>query len=208
VNILFFGASITQGFWDTKGGFVARIRRKLDKKAIAENRMQESPFVYNLGFSGQKTGDILQRIDVELRSISLLGDSVIIFNVGTNDSQLSKTRSVYSPEQYGENLKKLHKIASNYASDVFFMEILPCDERLTVPVPWADSIYTNDRINQFNAILRDFCKENGLRLIKVSERFRAENEKRQFLIDGLHPNDAGHKFLAEWVRADLMGVIE
>lgn len=62
MRVLVFGDSITQGFWDLDGGWVARLRRTYDKQMI-EGVNDDPPSLFNLGVSGDSSDDIVTRFD-------------------------------------------------------------------------------------------------------------------------------------------------
>lgn len=82
-----FGHSITQGFWDTEGGWVQRLRKFLDEKSLKQP--EEYYFeVYNLGVSGNDSRQLLDRFDDELEARLFDEDeTLIIFQIGANDIQ-------------------------------------------------------------------------------------------------------------------------
>ncbi|MDP3998378.1 MAG: hypothetical protein Q8P89_02085 [bacterium] len=67
IHILAFGTSTTYGAWDIEGGWVQRLRRFLDEKIITAN-YEHDYFVYNLGVSGDKSADILERFETETKA--------------------------------------------------------------------------------------------------------------------------------------------
>ena len=87
-QILIYGDSITYGAWDTEqGGWVARLRKFLDNKADEDEKYYY--LVYNLGISGNNSTDILSRFEFEAKQrVREEGETIIIFALGTNDSQL------------------------------------------------------------------------------------------------------------------------
>src|SRR3989338_9595652 len=105
VQILIFGDSITYGAWDIEGGWVQRLRKYLDKKVINSN-YEEYYITYNLGISGDISGDIIKRFKKETED--RLNDKehnesvIFIFAIGTNDCLfINKTKKLNcSKEKY------------------------------------------------------------------------------------------------------------
>ncbi|MCL2451716.1 GDSL-type esterase/lipase family protein [Candidatus Saccharibacteria bacterium] len=214
MNIIFVGASITQGFWDTGGGWVARITRTFMKRAVDTKTFYGAgspPVAFNLGISGDNAERILGRLDTELAArVDGRGD-VVVFSFGVNDSQARGGKFTSSPKKFLADLTRIFEITKNYVDNVFFANILPCDEKLVQPVAWNDSIYYyNDRIDDFNQVLEEFCRGggSGLKVIDIATPFKKALEQRELLMDGLHPNDAGHELIAEVVLERLWEVIE
>ncbi len=64
MRVLVFGDSIAQGFWDTEGGWVARlIREYLTLKGLNLNTSQ--PDLFNLAVDGDTTDKIVYRFHAE-----------------------------------------------------------------------------------------------------------------------------------------------
>jgi lysophospholipase L1-like esterase len=157
MNIIVVGASIAQGFWDTEGGWVARITKKFMKQAI-DTRDYDVPRIFNLGVSGDNAKRILKRLGTELSARVDGREDIVLFSFATNDSCRRDGKYATSPEEFAEDLAQIHKIASEHVDNVAFCNILPCDEKLTQPVAWNDSVYYyNDRIDQFNAVIKECC---------------------------------------------------
>jgi lysophospholipase L1-like esterase len=86
-QILVFGDSNTWGAWDReKGGWVNRLRLFLDREG-------DDVFLYNLGISDNTTQDVLGRFEFETKQrMKEDPDLVIIFDIGSNDSQFLTPR--------------------------------------------------------------------------------------------------------------------
>ena len=67
-RILVFGYSIAQGYWDIEGGWVQRLRRYLDKKALESKDLLPSWSIFNLGISGETIDHLLDRFDSEVKA--------------------------------------------------------------------------------------------------------------------------------------------
>ncbi|MCL2869779.1 GDSL-type esterase/lipase family protein [Candidatus Saccharibacteria bacterium] len=208
-DVLAFGDSITQGYWDVEGGWLARIRRKFDQAAIDNNTMQASPLFYNFAVAAVISDDILPGFEAEARIVINKWPSIVIFGIGINDSRIFNGQPVSTPIHFKENLEKLHTLAKKYTNNIIFMGLTPCDERRTTLVPWGDHVYTNARIQEFDNVIKGVCTEQQAIYIDVMESF-IENGKINagLLIDGLHPNDAGRELMAKAVMAKLAEILK
>jgi hypothetical protein len=65
MRVLVFGDSITQGYWDTDGGWVDRIRRHFDTIQATDLQDNDEPTIFNLGISADNSRNILERIETE-----------------------------------------------------------------------------------------------------------------------------------------------
>ncbi len=209
MRILVFGDSIAQGYWDTEyGGWVQRLRRQYDQKQV-QNFSLEQPLIFNLGISGDTTEVIAKRLTIETGARRWFDDPIlIVIATGLNDSQIKGSQPLTTPELYKSYLQQIISETRQYTDSILFIGLTACDESRTKPVSWGDYTFTNDRILKFERILRDFCQENELPVVKVFEKFQDKNIKKNLLTDGLHPNAAGHQLIAELVKPELDKLIQ
>ena len=198
--ILFiFGDSITQGYWDDKGGWADRVKASVLAKDIAHG-FSSYHGVHNLGIDGNTTRQVIDRFEHEMQARLWPGsDYGVIFSVGTNDTVFRAQGDFDStPERYREELAILSQQARKLTPRVAFLNLCPVDEALTNPLPNSSTgkCYTNERIDKFNEALRDFCETNGLTLIDIHSQFTQHDN---ILADGLHPNSDGHQIIVESV---------
>lgn len=199
-----FGASVTQGFWDTEGGWVQRLRKHYDEMQV-KDWSNERPTIFNLGVSGDGTAEILARIENETRARQTERGLAFIFSVGINDSFVRGNGDInITPEQYAENYKKIISIAEQFSSKIMILGLQYCDESKTRPVAWADIHYTNERIKTFDSEAKKLAQEHDIPYIDIFEAFQNRLEAGEDIYqDGLHPNNEGHKLIFELVRPAL-----
>jgi len=204
-HILVFGTSITYGAWDSEGGWVARLRKFLDKKTISSN-YKNYGLIYNLGVDGDKTEDVLKRFEPETKARLEPGnETIVIFHVGINDiifnDKLNSTE--VSPEQFGKNLKLLLDKAKIYSKKIILVSYMPVDKRVD-PIPWSPGrSYKNEFLGEFDKIMASVSKNEGAHFIEVFKKF-IDSDYSSLLADGVHMNDKGHKKLYELVRDYLL----
>jgi lysophospholipase L1-like esterase len=200
-RILCFGDSITYGAWDSGGGWVARIRKRIDKICI-DSDLQSFILTYNLGVSSDTTDRLLARFDSEIESHSKeRGDNLIIISIGTNDS-MTDTSGVHPVElpQFEENIRSLVKKAKTSALGVIFLGNLPVDESKTQPFRDQPEInLTNANIKLYDHATQKICQEMEVKFIPVFNEAIATKYRELLFSDGLHPNENGHAFLADKV---------
>lgn len=203
-QILVFGASIAQGYWDIEGGWVQKLRKFVDKKFVLNKGSKT--LVFNLGISGNTTSDLLSRFESEIKPRLLHKDTIIIFSVGLNDSQyFEKTKKFRTSNfQFRINLQRLFDIAKRFTSKILFVGINPVDETKTNPIPWDPlKNHKNIYIKKCNQIIKTVCKEKQIYFIDLFERFEKMDYKK-LLFDGTHPNSAGHQKIFEIVKEVLI----
>jgi len=206
-KILVFGDSIVYGAWDREkeGGWVHRLRKFFDEKHFIKPDFEYS--VYNLGVSGNTTGELLERFEFETKQRVEEGEEmIIIFQIGINDSQfvISQNGLRTLPEKFRENIKELISSAKKFSSKVIFIGLTPVDEEKTIPIPWnPDKIYKNENIKRNNDIIKSVYRENNIYFIEVFDKW-INSDYKNLLEDGLHPNSEGHKKIFETVKDFLI----
>jgi lysophospholipase L1-like esterase len=201
MNLFIFGDSIVHGYWDSDGGWADKVKAYALDEDIKEN-FKYYHGVYNLGIDGNTAQQIIDRFDNEAKARFWPDTEYgFIFAVGVNDTvHRNNIGYVSTPKLYGERIQKLHKLASEYSSNITFVNLLPVNEELTNPVPFSSTgkCYTNQRIEVFNNKLKEVCGHNNASLIDVHSSFMSRDYKK-LLADGLHPNSDGHKLIYDAV---------
>ncbi len=205
-HIFVFGTSTTYGAWDPEGGWVQRLRKFIDQKIIDSN-FQLDHLVYNLGVSGDKSRDILKRLEseTEARLGHWAGEIIFLFHFGVNDCIYNEKLGGLEipPEEFKENCVKLISLARKYSSKIVFIGSMPVDNRVN-PMPWSPGrAYKNEYVAQFNRIMESVAKENGIDFVEIYERFIKENYS-SLLADGIHMTIEGHVKIFEIVKDFLI----
>lgn len=188
--------SIAWGAHDLeRGGWITRFRDYFEARNKDIN-------VYDLSVSGDTTTDLLNRLEVEVKSRE---PNIVIFAIGINDAQsvsgVNSTR--ISVDEFKNNLKKIHSTAHKFANEIIFIGFTSVDESKTRPVSWNISAsYTNENIKYFDTEIKKFCKENNARFISMDGVINIID-----LDDGLHPNTEGHKKMFDKIRPEIETVI-
>lgn len=194
MNILFFGDSITWGAWDKEGGWVARIKKFVDEKII-DSDFNYYHDIYNIGISGDKTTDLLERFDSEAKKrIDENNETVIIFAVGVNDSQFVENEGNRTPiEKFGINLKSLINKARKFSNKIVFVGLFPVDDAKLTPTSWEPTkSYKLEYVKEYNKVIEEVCAKENIDFIDIYNEFFGKDYKN-LLIDGLHPTTEGHK---------------
>ncbi len=202
-NILIFGDSITQGFWDIEGGWVSRLRKFLDEKFL----QPDHPFyfsIFNLGIAGDTSQGLVKRFAVELKPrLDEEEEIILIFAIGINDSYYINPENRFNVEleNFKQNLITLLEQAKKYSKKIIFLGLTPIDETKTDPIPWSSmKSYKNEYVESYNNALKDFCHKNTVEFIDLLEKLNPETD----LEDGLHPNSKGHQKIYEIVKKFLL----
>lgn len=201
MRVLCFGASITQGFWDTQGGWVQRIRNRFDTEVITGPREgfgQEYTGVFNLGVDANLSADVLRRVEAETRARKSPKQKLItMVALGASDSSLLGTDRRVSPEEFQTNLQQIAEVLKELSDTVILMGNPACDEDRTTPVSWGNYYYYNSEIERAERIISSVATAESVRFVPIYEAFKARLDAGGILLaDGLHPNDAGHELIA------------
>lgn len=195
-KILIFGDSITYGAWDLEaGGWVNRVRLSIDN-----DRKIRSCHVFNLGISGQLTGEILERMDTECRN-RVLPDAniIIVIAAGINDSRLSEGAIQVPAPEFRHNYRELIRTARRYTDSVICVGLTPVDESRVCPVWWdRTKVWKNLLVDEYDSMIREITEETGAEYVDVHDLIDPRTNH-----DGLHPDARGHKRIALAVRAAL-----
>lgn len=210
MRVLFFGDSVTQGFWDLEyGGWVQRVRRDYDKQSVKNLAGRWFAF-FNLGVDGGTTDSVVRRLSSEVESRRFQDDPyALVFQVGLNDTIFVEDEVMATPEQYRDELDVLISAARHYSDKILFIGLTPVEDKLCNPWPHTPGgiCLNNERILQFEEVLRKVCIEKEMPCVQIFEKFQVEQGKHELLADGLHPNDAGHQLIADLVRPQLDALI-
>lgn len=202
MRILFFGDSITQGFWDIKGGWVGRLREHFDALAMQDLANSKQPEIFNLGVSGDTTRNLLTRIEAETKVRKWAGDPlVVVVAIGTNDDLFEGDAQYISPDEFKSNLETIVSILKPICQSIVLVGNPACDESRTMPVSWADCTYTNTELERSEQTIAEVAKCHELPYVPIFQEFKARLDAGADLLqDGLHPNGAGHQLIADLVK--------
>ena len=169
----FFGDSITQAAY-VKMGWVNHLKIFLEEKYIGDFIN-----VFNLGISGNTTSDILNRFEAE--SLPRYPSS-IIFAVGINDTKSG------SETQFRNNLITITHKAKEFTKDITFVG-------LVLGKDIEEENFSLIKTKNYDLIIKDVAKLNKCLFVDLFDKL----EPSDFL-DGLHPNDEGHKKMFEEIK--------
>lgn len=208
MRVLVFGDSIAMGFWDTEGGWVARLRRYYDKKQIADLESARQPTIYNLAVDGDVSSGVLNRIKAESNARRSRWDTeryCVVVAIGINDSVLIDGRVRVSPDEFGRNVDSIADLAKEFTNRLIIIGLTPVEEKIANSRPRIDTKYFNEsRIVVFNEELEKVSKKHGITYVPLFDAIRGRLAAgEQLLIDGLHPNNEGHELIFQIVRPEL-----
>lgn len=145
------------------------------------------------GLGGDTTEKILVRMPSDFYDY-------FFFQVGTNDSRYrpSKKGTEIAEKKFKKNLKKILSGIKG-ESKAFFVGLLFVDERKTSPYK-EDKVYSNVTLRRYDNLIKEFCESNE-KAEYISLQEMLDNE--DYLWDGVHPSERGHKEIATIVSSAL-----
>jgi lysophospholipase L1-like esterase len=208
MRVLIFGDSITQGHWDTEGGWVDKLRKHYDELQV-QDFDKDQPTIFNLGISADTSREILARVEAEVlvrTRHNVL--PIVIVQIGINDSY-SDGKAVAVPiDEYKDNLVAIIEKLKPTSAKIIFVGLSACDEAKTTPVAWGEYYYTNQNIKTYEDQMRSVATEHDVAFIPVFERFLSATKLEELLADGLHLNNRGHRVIFDIVKPKLLTLIE
>lgn len=202
-QVIFFGASVTQGVGDAAGGWVDRLKGEIHKKMYAEN-MGEIFGIFNLGVSGNTAEDLLKRMPTEIEARKRKEEPfVLVISVGTNDSKATgkPENTIQTPAGFKENLQAIIKLARGYTDKILFVGLWPTDDTKTQPK--GASYFWQERVRMFDRVMSETALQNNIQKVEIFDDFLKQDWRAMLFADGLHPNSRGHQWIADRVRPKL-----
>ena len=179
-NIVFYGDSITEGY---------NVKEFYDEFRVV-----------NSGISGNKTEDLINRIDNDLYNYN---PSTVIIEIGTND-----LRAGIKDEDIIKNLKTIiNGIRKNRKNaNILIESIYPINKNMYED-DWnnASPDYTNKHIIKINTEIKELCKKEHIKYIDIYSSLLDDNKnlKEVYSKDGLHLTDLGYYKVTKLIKEYL-----
>lgn len=189
-KICIFGASITWGAFDKKGGgWVHRLKNYFDNDSLDIQ-------IYNLGVSGDNTSSLLKRFSVEC---SARKPDLIVFGLGGNDASYinSKDNMVVDKKDFQNNIFELIEQGKNFTDKILFLGLTMVDESNTMPSSRnKHKFLSNYNIAEYDSIIHLTCDKLKVLFLPTINLLEIDDLSD----DGRHPNDKGHHKIFLYVR--------
>lgn len=195
-RVICVGDSLVMGAWDTRGGWVDRLKQAMSARYVetnGEDRIQ----VYNLGIGSETTETLLRRLDGELSARVTEAWSIsVLVGIGKNDGRIVGGKSLVEIAKYGENIGKIIDTIKPYTERIAFVEPLSVRDE---EVEFKNTFYRSEIISEYAGLLKQKTAEMGVGFVGISEDFMKTNRQNMYAFDGIHLNDNGHQFVFERV---------
>jgi lysophospholipase L1-like esterase len=151
---------------------------------------------------GDTTADLLKRFTPEIGARQS-GD-MIFFAVGLNDAQFVNGRPLTTPAAVCTNVRTLIQRARACAPRLCWVGLTPVDDARTTPLPWMpDRAYRNATVAVFEAAIKQTAAAEAIPYLDLFSAWTTNQTYRHLLLDGIHPNAAGHAQICERIKTFL-----
>ena len=185
---VFTGDSITQGAKHTYG---MRDYTELFSERVRWEMLRKRDIVINTGMSGSTSEDLLS--DIDWRVLRFKPDIVFLM-IGTNDCTGGEVKTSIFRKNLTEIIKTIRR---NNAILI-----------LNTPTPISSSCDPKrSSLPAYIQVIRDLSKEHNVVLIDQwlywGKQYPNEDSKMSLLADAIHPNQFGHRMIANTIFKSL-----
>lgn len=170
-RLLILGDSITEGYGVSKSdAFPSQLQKLIEKE-------KKDVTVVSAGISGSTSASALKRLQWQMKS----KPDILILALGANDG----LRGI-DPKVTKKNLDEAIKLAKSEDVEIYLAG-------MKLPLNYGATYRT-----AFEKVFTDLVKENKIKSIPFLLEGVGGQEKLN-LADGIHPNEQGHKIIADYV---------
>ena len=216
IRIVALGDSTTEAGWEGNAAsvYTERLEIALEVRGVDVEMI-------NAGISNTTSGQAVERLDTDVRRFE---PDYVIIQFGINDSWIDayqgKTEPRMAIEEYAAALTTIITTLRADGAKPILMTANPMrwsefyGDELKDPAlgfDFDDPRGINRLLDVYSERVREIAREENVPLVDVSERFEAYDRVpgqsiSEILLpnDDIHPNDAGHALIAEWLTEVLM----
>ncbi|HEX7041910.1 MAG TPA: GDSL-type esterase/lipase family protein [Patescibacteria group bacterium] len=201
-KIIVAGDSIAYGKWDSKGGWVARLRNYIDENY---NIGKGGNFqVYNLGIPGEIVPRLSERFEKELEmrlpeNEKTNKKNLVIFAVGINDSCPNNWLGLkQTPEnEFKFSFENMINSARKYNCKMVVIGLTPVNSEKSKGL-----LFSDNEVKKYDRYLSEICRSNQIPKLELFDDLYSINFSN-LLVDAVHPNDKGHEIMFEKIKEYL-----
>jgi lysophospholipase L1-like esterase len=191
MNICVFGDSVTHASY-IKNSWTSLLRQYLEEESQYEVNL------FNLGINGNTSNEILKRVGAECDPRQ---PNVIFFAYGINDSRYipELSRCLVEINEFKRNTQEIIEVAKKFTDIIFFVGLVLGDDsqlNLYHELIYGKKVFDINRSKEYDCILEDIAVRNDCKYIHLLDKLEPTD-----FIDGLHPNETGHKKMFEIIKA-------
>ena len=217
VQIACLGASTVYGVGGTKGGWPELLKYELHQKMYVPDGIGEYYEVYNFGIPGSTLSGLHDQTETNLKSIRKRGRQFIsIFHGGANNALAigSRDNFVSTPEKFRHEVTSYLEMVQSLSDHVLCLGMMPMNQNKVMPKIKNDEAQTkiyfsNERIKEFETIIGEVAQSLKITFIALFDEGMSLGWSESYQYDdGIHPNDQGHAWLYQKVKAKLQKIVE
>lgn len=157
--------------------------------------------VINSGISGNKTEDLIERID---KDVYIYNPSMVMILIGINDlnNEIDENDICLNIQKIISGIKANRPNATIYVQSIYPINKDIIEEN---NYNYANN-FNNDNIKELNNKIKEICKESNVNYINVYDKLldKEGNLKRTYTKEGLHLNNLGYikvsSILEEYIK--------
>ncbi|MYL54396.1 hypothetical protein GLW08_13765 [Pontibacillus yanchengensis] len=211
LDIVALGDSLTEGVGDStnNGGYVGIV-----ESTLQENKNNVEINIKNFGKRGNRTDQLLKRLEEEKISSSIEESDLILITIGANDimkvvkknaTNLNYQAFVQEQNNYRNHLQDIFTTIRNKNEDasIYLIGLYNPFNQYFSNIPELEQI-----IYDWNRISKEVVSENeGVQFIPIKDLFENPTQPL-YSEDNFHPNENGYKLMAKRVLESIKDDIE
>lgn len=200
LQIFCFGASSVYGVGTVNGSWADLIKQRINLDLYGNNSGKKIE-VFNLGISGEKSAQLEQRLEQEVKAREAFHKEwrkLIIISCGTNDSRAvgSKDSFISSIDEFRDTATQIVELAQKFTSNIIGVGLTPVDNSRTQPLAGKDTYFDSERIREFEAAYQSVCESKNIAFLENYMPATKLKWVEEYLYsDGLHSNDKAHQWI-------------
>ncbi|MEO7878599.1 GDSL-type esterase/lipase family protein [Mucilaginibacter sp.] len=158
-------------------------------KALVPEYFNNNKAYIDRGVSGQISAQLLLRFRQDVIN---LNPAAVIILAGSND--IAGTQGHVTNNRIMDNIRSMVELAQLNHIKVILCAYLPVYE-----YPWRKGLQPADKIIALNKLIKDFATANSITLLDYFTPLAdsRNGQKAELTLDGVHPNVAGYKIMAD-----------
>ncbi|KGP74064.1 hypothetical protein N782_17135 [Pontibacillus yanchengensis Y32] len=211
LDIVAIGDSLTEGVGDStnNGGYVGIV-----ESTLQENKNNVEISIKNFGKRGNRTDQLLKRLEEDKIASSIEDSDLILITIGANDimkvvknnaTNLNYQAFVQEQKSYRNQLQEIFTTIRNKNDEasIYLIGLYNPFNQYFSNIPELEQI-----IQDWNSISKDVVRENeGVEFIPIKDLFENPTQPL-YSEDNFHPNENGYKLMAKRVLDSIKSEIE
>ena len=154
--------------------------------------------VINAGVGGNTTADAMARFQVDVLNRD---PDTVVMQFGINDCRIldGNTTPRVSLANYKSNMTTMTQQLKAAGKKVVLMTPNPLYWSERIHDLWnysAEEVAASDPVNEYAEAVRQIAAAEEVPLVDIYNLFKQQADYQSLLIDDIHPNDAGHRLVA------------